>query len=364
MMQRTLIWDLPTRVFHWSLATSFALAWLTAESDAWLTLHVFCGYLMFALVVFRLLWGMVGSHFSRFANFWFAPSQVLAYLNQLRRGQAPRHIGHNPAGSLAIYLLLLLAFGVTVSGVLTLGAEEQHGLAAGWFGMAQAKLLKNLHEAAATAMLLLVGLHVSGVIFESVMHGENLARAMLDGHKMAQTPTPKTRRHGALAFTMLLLMLIFALWWFGTKPSVGGPAESAESLPDNATWREECGSCHTAFYPSLLPERSWQKLMASQDQHFGSDLGLAPETSQVVLDFLRTHAADRHLTEAGFKTDQSLPPEAVPLRITDTPYWHKKHRKINSADWQKPQVKSQNNCSACHSDADAGTYDDGAMRIP
>ena len=119
MMQRTLIWDLPTRVFHWSLAISFALAWLTAESDAWLTLHVFCGYLMFALVVFRLLWGMVGSHFSRFANFWFAPSQVLAYLNQLRRGQAPRHIGHNPAGSLAIYLLLALALAVTKT-------EKQH----------------------------------------------------------------------------------------------------------------------------------------------------------------------------------------------------------------------------------------------
>lgn len=364
MMQRTLIWDLPTRVFHWSLAASFALAWLTAESDVWLPVHVFCGYLMMALLGFRLFWGVLGSHFSRFTNFRFGPRQALAYLKQVQCAQAPRHLGHNPAGSLAIYVLLALAFSVCFSGVLTLGAEEQHGVAAAWFGLVQASLIKNLHELGAMAMLMLVVLHVTGVVVESVLHRENLTRAMLNGHKMAHTQTPTTKPHAWLATLMLLAMLAFGGWWFSGKPGVAGPAAVAQALPDNATWREECGSCHTAFYPALLPARSWQKMMDAQGQHFGSDLGLSPETHQVVLSFLLAHAAERHQTEAGFKTERSLAAHEVPQRITETPYWRKKHREIKPANWLKPQIKSKANCAACHSDAEAGTFDDGAMRIP
>lgn len=364
MMQRTLIWDWPTRVFHWALAASFALAWLTAESDVWLTLHVFCGYLMLGLLGFRLVWGVLGSHFSRFASFWFTPRQALTYLQQVTRRQAERHVGHNPAGSLAIYLLLTLAVLAGASGILTLGAEEQHGLAAGWLSLAQSQRVKQLHELFATAMLALVAFHLVGVVVESVLHRENLARAMLNGYKLAPANTPKTRPHAWLATGLVLLMLGFGAWWWSQKPSVAGPAMVAAPLADNTLWREECGSCHTAYYPALLPARSWQKLIDTQDQHFGSDLALSEQSRSVVLGFLLAHAAERHETEAGFKTDRSLPPDAVPTRVTETPYWRKKHRDISTADWNKPQVKSRANCAACHSDADAGTFDDGAMRIP
>jgi cytochrome b len=364
MTQRTLIWDWPTRLFHWPLAICFALAWLSAGSDVWLPLHVFCGYLMLGLLGFRLIWGVLGSYHSRFANFWFGPAQALAYLRQLASRRATRHVGHNPAGSLAIYALLTLTLVVCALGILTLGGEEQRGLAAGWLTLSQGKVVKEVHEAAGTLMLMLVGLHVSGVVFESILHHENLARAMLDGHKQAALDNPKTRPHGLLAIGMMLGLIAFAGWWFSATDSVSGSMAAAPPLPENALWREECGSCHTAFYPSLLPARSWQHMMATQDQHFGTDLGLSPETARVVRNFLMTHAADRHLTEAGYKTDRSLSADALPLRITDTPYWRKKHRDITATDWSKPQVKSQNNCVACHSDADAGTFDDGAMRIP
>ncbi len=159
-MQRTLIWDWPTRLFHWSLAASFALAWLTAESDVWLPVHVFSGYLMLGLLGFRLIWGVLGSHYSRFANFWFGPLKALAYLQQLASHQATRHVGHNPAGSLAIYGLLFLTLVVCALGILILGGEEQRGLAAGWLTFSQGKLAKQLHEAGATLMLLLVGVSI------------------------------------------------------------------------------------------------------------------------------------------------------------------------------------------------------------
>ena len=92
-MQRTLIWDIPTRLFHWTLATSFALAWLTSESDTWRSVHVFAGYLMVGLVGFRVLWGFAGSHFSRFSSFRFGPGEAMTYLKQLVSGRAPRQIG-------------------------------------------------------------------------------------------------------------------------------------------------------------------------------------------------------------------------------------------------------------------------------
>ena len=381
-MQRTLIWDLPTRLFHWALAGSFALAWLTAESDSWRALHVFCGYLMLGLLAFRLLWGVVGSHYARFASFWFGPRQALAYLRQVLKGQAKRHVGHNPAGSLAIYLLLTLTLLAGITGILTLGAEEQHGLATGWFGLSQSKLLRSLHDAVTTAMLLVVLGHIAGVVVESWLHRENLARSMLTGIKLAEPGTPVSRAHRLVALLLLLALLGFGVWWFyyaidrqldqsawhaGLEGSLTEQPHTpfvGPHLPDNAHWREECGSCHAVFYPSLLPARSWEKIMSGQADHFGTDLGLDASTTQAVLKFLQDNAADQHLTEAGLKIDQSVPRKATPLRITDTAYWIRKHREIAAADWANPLVQNKANCAACHSDADAGTFEDGAMQIP
>lgn len=381
-MQRTLIWDLPTRLFHWALATSFAAAWLTAESDRWLPVHVFLGYLMLGLVGFRILWGFVGSHFSRFSSFWFGPREAIAYLKQVVRGQAERHVGHNPTGSLAIYLLLLLTLVVGITGIVTLGGEEQQGLAAGWFSFAQIKLMKKLHEAAATGMLLLVMGHVAGVVVESVLHSENLALSMLTGTKLANPDTPRTGSQRQVAVALLVAMLGFAGWWFyyaideqldihvwQHSPQTGVVEKPhvkfvGKALPDNKLWRDECGSCHAVFHPVLLPARSWQRTMAEQNQHFGTDLGLDSVTIQTVLKFMVDNAADGHRTEAATKIDLSLAKDKTLLRITDTPYWVRKHREVSAADWAKPQVKSKSNCAACHSDADAGTFEDGAMQIP
>jgi hypothetical protein len=118
------------------------------------------------------------------------------------------------------------------------------------------------------------------------------------------------------------------------------------------------------FYPALLPKRSWEKMMADQSQHFDTDLGLDAPTTAAVLKFLVDNAADGHQTEAAFKIDESIPKEATPLRITETPYWIRKHREIAAADWANPLVKSKSNCAACHIDAEAGTFEDGAMQIP
>jgi hypothetical protein len=118
------------------------------------------------------------------------------------------------------------------------------------------------------------------------------------------------------------------------------------------------------FYPALLPARSWEKMMAEQAQHFGTDLGLDDATAKSVLAFMVANSAEKHQIEAGYKIERSLAKGATPLRITEAPYWVKKHREVAASDWANPLVKSKSNCGACHIDADAGTYEDAAMQIP
>jgi len=380
MKQRILVWDVPTRVFHWLLVASFTGAWLTSESDEWLSLHAFFGYLMFGLIGFRLIWGVAGGHYARFASFAYSPMKGLAHLGKVIAGQDPRYVGHNPAGSQAIFLLLGLGLAACITGVYVQGAEEQQGMAAGWAGHALGNLVKGGHEAAATLMLLVVAGHVVvGVALESWLHKINLPRTMVTGMKAAAEGTPASKPYRLVGALLLAAAVAFGIWWFFyaldatvdkhfTHEDAAAEAPHVafvgRALAGDPQWREECGSCHLAFHPGLLPARSWQKLIAEQDRHFGADLALDAPTRAALLAFAESNAAGRNATEASFKINRAVRAEDTPLRITQTPYWIRKHRDIAASDWLLPRVKSKINCAGCHQDAEAGTFEDAAMRIP
>lgn len=172
-MKKILVWDLPTRVGHWLLVASFAVAWLTGDSEEWRLVHVAAGYAMAAVLAFRIFWGIAGTRYARFSSFLFSPRQALDYLAGLLRGENSHWVGHNPAGSYAIYLLVLLGFASAGSGWVTyneLGGE--------W--------LEEFHEFLAGTMLAVVGLHVAGVVVSGLLHRENLVRSMLNGYKTGQ----------------------------------------------------------------------------------------------------------------------------------------------------------------------------------
>jgi cytochrome b len=378
-MKPILVWDIPTRLFHWLLAGSFAVAWLSSESDQWLSIHTFFGYLMLGLIGFRLIWGFVGGHYARFASFLFSPQAGFAYVRELWARRAKRYLGHNPAGSQAIYLLLALGLVVCVTGIFTQGGEEQQSAAAGALTIPAGTLLKNAHELFANLMLLVVFGHLAGVAVESWLHRENLPRSMVTGVKEAPEDAPISTPFKAVGGLMVLAVVVFCFWWFfyawhepaekrfgHDDAALEGPhvAFVGRQLPYDPQWHEECGSCHLAFHPNLLPARSWKKLMAEQATHFGTDLALDGATSQAVLTFMVRNAAEISTTEAAFKINRSIKPDATPLRITETPYWVDKHSEIAATDWRLPQVKSKINCAACHLDAEAGTFEDAAMRIP
>ncbi len=164
------VWDIAVRVFHWSLVTSFAIAWLSA--DEWDRIHEIAGYIIAVLVGFRLIWGFVGSKHARFADFVCNPVSVLDYLKDTIHHKAKRYIGHNPVGGAMTIALLLSLVTITASGI-AMSSNMFWGV----------EWVEEVHEISANLTVVLVGLHIAGVIFSSFSHSENLAKSMITGYK-------------------------------------------------------------------------------------------------------------------------------------------------------------------------------------
>lgn len=199
MSQRMLVWDVPTRVFHWLLVISFAGAFLTAESERYRDIHVALGYTLLGLIAFRLVWGFIGSRYAQFHSFLFKPGEIVAYVTSIFKAKPAHYVGHNPAGSVSVYLLLALGITVAITGVLVfqdVGGDK----------------LEELHEMASYAMLTVVALHVVGVLVSSLLHRENLVRSMITGLKSAQPHEGIRRAHAWLGVIMLVVVVAF---WSG-----------------------------------------------------------------------------------------------------------------------------------------------------
>ncbi|QLQ30676.1 MAG: cytochrome b/b6 domain-containing protein [Candidatus Thiothrix singaporensis] len=208
------VWDPLVRIFHWSLVLAFAAAYLTGEEwDDWEEVHEFAGYAAVGLILFRIVWGFVGSQYARFSDFLYGPKTVIEYLKSLLTTHPKHYLGHNPAGG---WMVMLLLAGVLVTGVTGLkllglkegegpfakletpalvsvahadrerdadedeGQEQPAGMAA---NQDDVHFWKEIHETASNLTLALVIIHVLGVIVSSRLHRENLARAMVTGKK-------------------------------------------------------------------------------------------------------------------------------------------------------------------------------------
>ncbi|MGX2041726.1 cytochrome b/b6 domain-containing protein [Methylocaldum sp. MU1018] len=213
MLQRILVWDLPTRIFHWSLAASFAGAFLTAESERWRDVHVVLGYTVLGLIGFRLIWGLLGPRYARFGEFVRGPGKVWRYAKSFVRGRPEHTTGHNPLGAVAILLMLGLGLASGVTGWMTY--EEMGG---DW--------LEDLHEAVANGMLATVVLHIAGVILSSVLHRENLALAMVTGRKHGEARDAIPRSKPLLG--LLLAVSLLGFWIWAGLEGVGRHAPTAE----------------------------------------------------------------------------------------------------------------------------------------
>jgi cytochrome b len=158
------------RIFHWSLVVGFIAAY--ASGDEWDLLHEVVGYGIVALLAVRILWGFIGSRHARFRNFIHRPRTVLMFLHSSIRLEAPRYLGHNPAGGAMVIALLVAIMCICLTGILLTTDAYGH-----------AKWLEELHEVLANGTIVLIVLHIGGVVLASIEHKENLVSAMFTGKK-------------------------------------------------------------------------------------------------------------------------------------------------------------------------------------
>lgn len=367
-LERVLVWDLPVRIFHALLALAFAGAWLSSGDDRYTHLHAFFGYAAMLLVCWRLPWGIFGTRYALFREFAASPRAAFVYVQDLLRGNATRFVGHNPVGSWAVWLLLGMTVVVSVSGVAVLGAQEQQGPLAGWQGRAAGMTLAEIHEWIAWAGLALIATHIVGVIVEGRVHRENLVRAMIDGRKPGQRGDAIASARNGAGILLLCVLLLFAAWYFrgyaqATPAQPYLPYTSA-ALPQNALWQEECGGCHLAFHPSLLPARSWQRMLDGQADHFGEDLALDEATLTALAEFAQSHSAEKQASKAAVGIAMTTPAAEAPLRITESRYWRAQHAAVSAKAFRQKGVHGNADCAACHRDAENANFEDGAMIIP
>lgn len=165
---------------------------------------------------------------------------------------------------------------------------------------------------------------------------------------------------------MQFMILVASITSTGALLASGGRGESSGQMPPvvNAKWKAECSSCHMAYHPGLLPERSWKKMMAGLDKHFGENASLDAPTRDEITRFLVLNSADKSDNRRSSRINQSIPATATPLRITETAYFTSKHDEISPTTFKRKSIGSAANCIACHKGAEQGNFSESQVKIP
>jgi cytochrome b len=198
-----LVWDLPTRVFHWLTVVLVAGAYLT-ERFKWIDWHVRIGETLLVLVLFRLLWGCFGGETARFRSFVSSPAAALRHLRHVFRREADRQVGHNAAGAWMVLLLLVLLLIETLTGLYVYNDIADEGPLSEWVPASIANAISTMHTVGWDVLVAAVALHVAAIALYAIAKGHNLLRPMITGRK----PLPVSIGAPRTASIWLALLLL------------------------------------------------------------------------------------------------------------------------------------------------------------
>lgn len=226
-MKSIIVWDWPTRAFHWALAGSVILALIIIEDEGLLyAIHAILGVIALVLVLFRLAWGVIGGEYARFTDFVTGWSTVRRYSAQLLRLAPPRHIGHNPLGGWAIIILIVLTFLTAATGVLT----------GGLLGSGTARAVSDIHEAFGSLLQFMVFIHIAGVLIDWALTRDNLVAAMWHGRKRIEDASAAVDARGGsiwLAAVIAVPLIVLGGYVLTQIDLTAAPGESnSESESD------------------------------------------------------------------------------------------------------------------------------------
>lgn len=216
--RRVLVWDLPTRLFHWTLVAAVAGCWWTGERGQMET-HALLGYVVLALLLFRLAWGLVGSETARFASFLRGPSAAIGHVRHfLKRAPLDGEAGHNPIGGYAVLVLLVLLIVQTVSGLFLYDEEMYWAPLYAWVSEENAAWLGWLHDFTFDLLLVMIAVHVAAILAYLLVKKLNLVGPMLSGRAALPAGTAPPRIAStfvALGLFALAALLVYLLVTYG-----------------------------------------------------------------------------------------------------------------------------------------------------
>lgn len=215
-MARQLVWDVPTRLFHWLFAAGFTaaavVAFLVGDDSPLFPYHAVIGLVLALLVSLRVVWGLVGSRYARFSSFAYGPQAVVGYMYDMLQRGTRRYVGHNPGSAYAIFAMLALMGGIAVTGIMLGRGDET---------------VKEIHEVLAYAMVAVVIAHVLGVALHMVRHRDNIVASMVHGRKAADPAAAIPSSHPTAA---VVLLIVIGAWSIGLVRNLD-PATQTTTLP-------------------------------------------------------------------------------------------------------------------------------------
>lgn len=359
------VWDIGVRSFHWLLVAAVLVAALTGFilGRTVLAWHLGAGVAAMVAVAWRVVWGLLGPTYARFASFAYHPTAMLAHLRELRGRPPHRHLGHNPLGAMMVFALLAVLAAIGLTGAMTLGGMLKQGPLRAFLSYSAGTQAFDLHDMLAILLLAMIGAHLAGVAFESFRGRENLVAAMLTGHKPARPPAESAQAARAYPRTALAIMLVLlAASATAIAALTALPGRRVPSATLDPVFALQCGACHLAFPPSLAPAATWDGILADLQHHFGADATLSPEQIAQIRTWVDDNAAGRWDTLPSHLLGVAAADGS--LRITDTPGWRRRHRDIADAVFAAKPVYRRSNCSACHADAATGLFAPQDIAIP
>lgn len=365
-MKRVYVWTLPTRLFHWLFVAFIIAAWISADEDRWLGIHVAFGSALGGLLIFRFIWGIMGPKYSRFSDFNFQMSGIKEYLLGIFNPSRV-YVGHNPAASYVMIAMLVTVGLAIVSGFLAYGIQENRGILAFLHTevFREMDLFEEIHEFFVNVLWVLIAAHVSGVLVDRFLHSsDGTLTSIIDGHKNMEGDSAVLslvqKIVAVIGIGGSIAILIYTLS-VPNNPLIASHTPKIDYAKEHPLFVNECASCHTLYPPSLLPKQSWVKLMGDLSNHFGDDASLESSDNRSILKYLLEHSAEASKQEMSVKIMQTLKNRDI-IAITQTPFWKQTHQEIAPEVFQSGLVKSRANCKACHSDVEQGLIEDTAIK--
>lgn len=230
MTEKRLVWDLPLRIFHWLFGLSIIAAWIAIENQQE-QLHMYLGYFIIGLLIFRLVWGFAGTRHSQFHHFFPTPGKIKNYLGALLKGNGQETVGHNPLGSLMVFLMFALVAFQAATG-LFLEGEMWSGPYEHTVSQDTEETLNSLHHTNFSIIQILIVLHILAVLGYLFVKKQNLIIPMINGKKNAELVKNEGIDHSRLWIALILLCITagFVYWLVFVAPPPLPPPPSNDAL--------------------------------------------------------------------------------------------------------------------------------------